>query len=195
MTKFEDQLFDDLMREHGPALVHTRVPAPRKHRVAARGMLLGGAGTLAAAGAVGGILAAGTGTPAYAITKNPDGTMTLAVYQKSGIGGINARLRALGDDQVVVVPVEPGCPSSLPKPPVPGRGHMISVGIGRAPGGSVTVRATGIPAGDIMVVGIKTSGHSPTGVSALTSAPAPRCISLPALSSGNGTTESVKTAP
>jgi hypothetical protein len=28
MTKFSDQLFDDLMREHGPALAHTTLPAP-----------------------------------------------------------------------------------------------------------------------------------------------------------------------
>ena len=29
MTKFADQLLDDLMREHGPALAHTRPPAAR----------------------------------------------------------------------------------------------------------------------------------------------------------------------
>jgi hypothetical protein len=88
------------------------------------------------------------------------------------------------------------CPSpgSLPKPPVSGRGHMISLGIGHSSDGSVTVRAKGIPAGDIMVVGIETSGHSSLSGSALTSAPAPSCISLPTLPSGNGSAGSVTTA-
>jgi hypothetical protein len=188
MTKFEDQLFGDLMREHGPTLARTRPPAPRKRHVATRGTLLAGGGTLAlAATAVAGTLVAGSGTPAYAVTKNPDGTITLAVYQKSGIAGINARLHQLGDSQVVVVPVEPGCPGlgSLPKPPVSGRGHLISTAINRSSDGSVTVRAKGIPAGDIMVVAIRTSGHSSLSGSALTSAPAPNCLSLPAAPSGS----------
>jgi hypothetical protein len=188
MTKFEDQLFGDLMREHGPTLTRTMAPAPPKRRVTTRGTLLAGGGALALAGtAVAGTLVAGSGTPAYAVTKNPDGTITLAVHQKSGIAGINARLHQLGDGQVVVVPVKPGCPGlgSLPKPPVPGRGHLISVGINRSSDGSVTVRAEGIPAGDIMVVGISTSGRSSLSGSALTSAPAPNCISLPAVPSGN----------
>ena len=93
MTKFSDQLFDDLMREHGPALAHSGTPAHVARKA----------------------------TPAaYTVRNNPDGTVTLAVYQKSGIAGANAKLRTLGDKQVVVVPVEPGC-ISLPAPP-PGSG-------------------------------------------------------------------------
>ena len=196
MTKFSDQLFDDLMREHGPALAHTRPPAHPQRRVTARQALLAGGGTLAVAAAIAGTLVATSPSPAYAVTKNPDGTITLAVYQKSGIAGINARLRQLGDSQVIVVPVEPGCPSpgSLPKPPVSGRGHPISMGISHSSNGSVTVRAEGIPAGDIVVVGIETSGHSSLSGSALTSAPPPSCVSLPTPLSGNGSAGSVKTA-
>ena len=44
----------------------------------------------------------GSATPAYAVTKNPDGTITLAVYQKSGIAGINGRLRARSRNTAVV---------------------------------------------------------------------------------------------
>ena len=64
---------------------------------------------------------AGGKTPAYAVTSNPNGTVTLAVYKKSGIAGANAKLHELGDSQVYVVPVEAGCPSisSLPAPAVP----------------------------------------------------------------------------
>jgi hypothetical protein len=187
MTKFSDQLFDDLMREHGPALADASPSAQPKRRVTTRRTLLAGGGTLAVAAAVAGTLVARSPTPAYAVTKNPDGTITLAVYQTSGIAGANARLRQLGDKQVVVVPVEPGCPSpgSLPPPAVSGRGHRIATETGISRNGSVTVNAQGIPAGDILVVGVETSGHSSLGGGALTSPPAPSCISLPALP-GNG---------
>jgi hypothetical protein len=186
MTKFSDQLFDDLMREHGPALAHARPPAHPRRRVRARRTLLAGGGTLAVAAAIAGPLVAGSGTPAYAVTKNPDGTITLAVYQKSGIAGANARLRQLGDSQVVVVPVQAGCPSSLPKPAVSARGHRVTTRTTISRNGSVTVNAQGIPAGDILVVGVETSGRSAVGVGALTSPPAPSCVSMPAPPPGNG---------
>jgi len=188
MTKFADQLFDDLMREHGPALAQARPPAHSRRRIRTRRALLAGGGTLAVAAAIAGILVAGRGSPAYAVTKNPDGTITLAVYQTSGIAGANARLRQLGDKQVVVVPVEAGCPGlgSLPAPAVSGRGHRITTQTGVSRNGSVTVNAQGIPAGDILVVGVETSGHSSLGGGGLTSPPAPSCISLPAPPPGNG---------
>ena len=188
MTKFSDQLFDDLMREHGPALAHTRPPAHPKRQITARQALLAGGGTLAVTAAIAGTLVATSGAPAYAVTKNPDGTITLAVYQTSGIAGANARLRQLGDKQVVVVPVKPGCPSpgSLPAPAMSGRGHRITTETGISRNGSVTVNAQGIPAGDILVVGVQTSGQSSAGAAALTSPPAPSCISLPAPPPGHG---------
>jgi hypothetical protein len=176
MTRFSDQLFDDLMREHGTALASTVLPALPRRRVTARRTLLAGGGTLAVAGAIAGGLAATSGSAAYAVTKNPDGTITLAVYQKSGIAGVNARLRQLGENQVVVVPVEAGCPRP-PAPAVSVRGHRVGAGIGISPSGSVTVKAQGIPAGDILVVGVQSSGHSRASVATVTSPPAPSCIS------------------
>ena len=154
MTRFADQLFDDLMREHGPALAARQgARRPRKRHLAARPVLLtAGAGGLAVAAAVG-TLVAGGGTPAYAVTTHPDGTVTLAVYQQSGIAGANAKLHQLGD-RVVVVPVRPGCPSidSLPAPGVPAKpDHQCEASA--SSGGSVTVDAQGVPAGDILVLG------------------------------------------
>lgn len=187
MTKFADQLFDDLMREHGPALAHTvpslSRPAPG-HHLATRRTLLAAGTACAAVAATAGVLVAGGGTPAYAVTANPDGTVTLAVHQESGIAGANARLRQLGDGQVVVVPVKAGCPGvgSLPAPAAPRSGHIpLQVAVSRD--GSVTVKAKGIPAGDILVVGVATTTHGSMvtsgGGSALTSPPAPACVSLP----------------
>jgi len=132
MSKFTDQLFDDLMREHGPTLASTRVPVTPKRRLARRPVLLtAGTGGLAAAAAIG-TLVAGGATPAYAVTTHSDGTVTLAVYQESGIAGANAKLHQVGDGRVVVVPVEPGCPSisSLPGPETP-TGHVAQQGGGK----------------------------------------------------------------
>jgi hypothetical protein len=169
MTKFSDQLFDDLMREHGPALTHIALPAQPKRRVTARRVLMASGGTLAVAAAIGGALEAGS---------------TIAVYRTSGITGANARLHQLGDKQVVVVPIEPGCPRPVP-PAISGHGHRISAGIGYAPTGSITVKAQGIPPGDIMIIGVESKTvdgkHTSVGIAALTSPPAPRCISLPAV--------------
>ncbi|MGD0066856.1 MAG: hypothetical protein ABSB76_25850, partial [Streptosporangiaceae bacterium] len=93
MTKFADQLLDDLMREHGPALAHARPPAASaRHAVPGRKLMLTGAGGVAIAAAAAGVLVAGGGTPAYAVTTHPDGTVTLAVTKASGISGANGRL-------------------------------------------------------------------------------------------------------
>lgn len=159
MTRFADELFDDLMREHGSAL-HARVPAaPKRHPAARPAIMAAGAGGLAVAATVGSLLATGGGTPAYALTTHPDGTVTLAVYQQSGIARINAQLHQLGDDRVVVVPVGSDCPSinSLPAPAVPAR--QISVQASSSGDGAVTVDAHGIPAGDILVLGWAATGR------------------------------------
>ena len=188
MTKFADQLFADLMREHGSTLARTRPPAPRRHIASRRTLLATGTGFVAIAATVGGLMASGSGTPAYALTTHSNGSVTLDVYQKSGIAGINAKLHQLGDDQVVVVPVEAGCPSpgSLPAPKVSTIGTRITVQSTRSRDGSVTVDAQGVPAGDILVVGFVTTANESYGGSMVTSPPAPSCISLPSPPPGNG---------
>ena len=197
MTKFEDQLFDDLMREHGSTLANARPPAPRG-RIAPRRALLAVGGTGVAVAAAAGVLVAtaagsapghsatvaGGTAPAYSLTTHSNGTITLAVYKKSGIAGANAKLHELGDSQVYVVPVEAGCPSisSLPAPAVPAKLN-ITLQSGRSTGGSFTVSAQGIPAGDILVVGFVSGVRDATmwaiGSSRLTSPPVPSCVSLP----------------
>lgn len=65
---------------------------------------------------------------------------------------------------------------------MPRRGHIPTQATGSRDG-SVTVKAKGIPAGDILVVGFKTTVHGSTvtsgGGSRLTSPPAPNCVSPP----------------
>lgn len=190
MTKFADQLFDDLMREHGPALAQFGLPAQPRRTLPARRALLAGGGTVAIAGAIVGSLVAGGGAPhakvagnrppAYAVTKHANGTITLSVYRKSGIAGANARLAQLGDDHVVVVPVEAGCPNvdSLP-PPHTGFPKSFTAGVGRG-GDWILWTRPAMPAGDFLVVAVLTRSGSVTSTFIFpTSAPPPSCVSLP----------------
>ncbi len=180
MTRFADELFDDLMREHGPALAATRVPpAPRRHLASRPVLLAAGAGGVAAAAAVGTLMAGGS-TPAYAVTAHPNGTVSLAVYEKAGISQANAKLQQLGDGRVVLVPVEAGCPSitSLRPPAVAVRD--VRLGVDPSTGAISTLDTSSIPAGDIMMLGFLQSAKGMSVESAwLTSGPVPRCVSVP----------------
>jgi hypothetical protein len=73
MTKFEDQLYADLMQQHGPALAGTRLPTASRRPIASRRALLatgaGGVAVAAAAGALAaGALAAATRSYASWVT-------------------------------------------------------------------------------------------------------------------------------
>jgi hypothetical protein len=179
MTKFTDGLFDDLIREHGAALSATPMPAPnQKRRFTGRPVLLSaGAAGLALAATVG-TLAASGGTPAYAVTANRDGTVSLAVYQPSGYAGANAKLREM-HKQVVVVPVEAGCPliNTLPVAAVV-TSEVWGDKLG--PGNTVEVTITGLPAGDYLLVGLQhLKGGGWAAGSKTIKGPAPSCVSFP----------------
>jgi hypothetical protein len=165
MTKFADQLYDDLMRQHGPTLAAARPATVSRRRSTSRRALL-------VAATVAGLVAS-SGSPAYALTTNSDGTITLAVYQASGIAQANAKLHQLGDD-VVVVPIRPGCPPLRP-PAVSPKGKLVSLGISRSRSGSITVRGHA-PAGDIQVVGFETTPGGRATVAQVSSPPAPACM-------------------
>lgn len=185
MTKFADQLFDDLMREHGPELAQARPPMAARRRVATRPLWLGTGAAGLAAGVTAGVLVLG-GSPAYAAyaVTSHHGTVSVSVNQASGVAGANAALRRLRA-HVVVVPVRPGCVplSSLPRP-APGT-HLrgVSTKVGRDVHGhrSVSVQIKGgIPAGDTLVLAFATrpGGTGSVGAGGLITGQAPRCVSL-----------------
>ena len=181
MTNFSDQLLRDLMREHGPTLQEARLPAAgQRHHLRRAAWLAGGAGTLAVGITASLAAFGGTASEAYAITPHSNGTVTVAVTDLSGVTGANATLRNLGL-RVVVVPVKAGCQSimSLPDPPVqPGR-DSGPIGLMGVKGGSVTVEAHGIPAGDLLVIAVSSTGDGTQMALQLTSPPAPACVTLP----------------
>jgi hypothetical protein len=186
MISFSDQLFHDLMREHGPALQAAGLTAPGRRRHLRRGAwLASGAGALAV-GITASLAAFGGTSPAYAITPHPDGTVTVTLTNLSGVTGANATLHKLGA-RVVVVPVRPGCPAidSLPLPVDPpglarGAIWVNSVAIGGSADGTIIVQAEGIPARDLLVVAVEATSQSTTLSAQLTTAPAPACVTMPA---------------
>jgi hypothetical protein len=181
MTKFEDQLFADLMDEYRPVLRRLEQPvaAAKPRRAPARRVawLTG----VATAGAVAtGVALLGGGTPAYAVTQHPNGTVTVSLTSAAGVKPANIKLRVLGD-RVVVVPVGSGCPSmsSLPRPKF--RGPVKVTTSGNESNGTLTVDAHGIPAGETMIIAASTRpGGGMELAGSVISGAAPSCVSLPA---------------
>ncbi len=97
MSEFEDNLWLSVVREHGYELARTGRTV-HKHRRAPRPQLLAGStvGLAAMATAAALLLGASTSSPAFAVTRNPDGTVTVNLMKPSGIAGANERLDAMG---------------------------------------------------------------------------------------------------
>jgi hypothetical protein len=107
MAKFADDLFTDLMAEYRPTLEQTELPTPRRKRSAKPIWLTGGFASVAAL--VTTILLLFTaGAPAYAVTRNPDGTVTLTLNQMAALAQAAAALHAFGAPSAV------GCPGTGP---------------------------------------------------------------------------------
>jgi hypothetical protein len=190
MTKFEDQLYQQLMTEHGHRLRVLERPAPPRRRTRRPAWLAAGvAGTAAgtAAAITAAVMALGS-TPAlaaYSVTQH-NGSVTVAVDRASGVAGANAVLHAMGA-RVVVVPVRPGCPpiGSLPRPqPAPHPSVSVGTGVAKSGHRSITVGIgkPGIPAGDTMILAFSGSGRpgsTSLGAGGIITGTVPNCVSLP----------------
>lgn len=105
MTKFTDNLWDDLVRDHGPVLAcaERREPAParflrRPNVIAASTLgLAGGATALVLA------LGVASSPPAFAVTTNSNGSVTVQISQASSLPQANAKLLAMGIHEQVSI--------------------------------------------------------------------------------------------
>jgi hypothetical protein len=179
MTKFADQLFQDLMAEHGAELASAS--APQAARRGYKRPAWATAGTVAAAGAAAvGFTVFGSTASAYAVTDNHDGTVTVSVTKASGVDGANAKLRQMGAS-VVVMKATPGCPSIDTFASHDQKGGKTTLGIQVGAGGqtTVTVQAQGLPKNDTMLVAFDFDGGKGQVASVLTDRPVPSCVSLP----------------
>lgn len=103
---------------HGPTLWPRWMSTGRPRMLIASGSVA----LCLVVGFVGALLVSATSStsPAYALTRHGDGTVTLKLYTLSrDIGQLNARLRGLGIDETVV-PMVKGCPYPVPSYPVNG---------------------------------------------------------------------------
>ena len=182
MAKFEDQLFDDLMRTHGAALdaVPDRPPTPGRgvgRALGVGGAVLGAAGVIALTGTV-----LTGGTPAYAVTKGADGVVEVSISDITGVTGANEELRRLGV-RAVAVPMRDGCVDLRSLPVDTDRFDTeLNSTVEEVDGlstGTLSFDADGIPEGDTLLLA---AAQSPTSVSlaaALIMGPAPDCVSVP----------------
>ena len=183
MTKFEDQLFEQLMTEHGHQLGAAERPAPARRRFRRPVWLAAGAaGTAAAVTATVMALGSAPAYAAYSVTQH-DGAVTVAVNRPAGVAGANATLHAMRA-RVVVVPVRPGCPpiGSLPRPrPAPHPSVWVKALLTGNGHPSVTVKLGkgGIPAGDTLILAFTGGRGNSLGEGGIITGPVPRCVSLP----------------
>jgi hypothetical protein len=107
MSEFEDNLWLAVVRERGEELARTERTA-HTHRRAGRPRLLAGTtvGLAAMASAAALLFGASTSPPAFAVTRNADGTVTVTLMRPSGIAGANKKLAAMGVRAQIAVPAK-----------------------------------------------------------------------------------------
>ena len=133
MSKFTDHLWRDLAREHGATLAHADRPEPGRARRPRPRVLAGSTLALAGVGAALTLGLAATGsTPAFAVTKNGDGSVLVTINQLRSLPDANRKLTEMGIHEQMTIDMAPGAAavsgpvtctpapgvSNLPGPPV-----------------------------------------------------------------------------
>lgn len=104
MSKFTDHLWADLAQEHGAALARTGQGGPRARLLRRPGLLAGSTLGLAGVGtAVALAVGAAGSSPAYAVTTNANGSVTVQIDLTSSLPQANAKLAAMGIDERVAI--------------------------------------------------------------------------------------------
>jgi hypothetical protein len=153
MSEFEDNLWLKVVREHGDELARSERTA-HTHRRASRSQLLAGTtvGVAALATSAALLFGASTSPPAFAVTRNADGTVTVKVMHRSGIAGANEELAAMGVRAQIAVPAKTSpnlvCPGgtaptiTFDPASIPSREQLVI-----APGGSSADNAATLKGG------------------------------------------------
>lgn len=156
-----DQRFEERLLGELQTLVLAE-PPPLAPRPAARGRhrlaLAGGLVSVLAVAAVAGVgLLTGGAQPAYAVTANGDGTVTVEINSLRDASGLEARLREVGVPAVVQY-LAPGTMCKQPWYTPAGRGGATQGGVrrtsvGRTGDGQVSFTISdSVPAGETLVV-------------------------------------------
>ncbi len=175
MSRFEDNLWDVLVREHQAEYAHpgravTRGPV-RRRRLAGVSLALAGAGTATAL-----VLTAGPATPAFAVTSNSNGTVTVTINQIAGISGANTELADLSVS-ARAVPIVQGCTATMQLLPK-GSPNPIVPPTGSGPQQSITIEPSAIPAGDTVVLAAEELSGGVESLVGMVQGAAPACVAL-----------------
>jgi hypothetical protein len=108
MTRFRQALLDELQSR----VVADPVPVAARRRLTRPRLAFGGALVAVAAATATVLATSGGATPAYAITKEKDGTLAVAVNRPGDPGDANRELAAAGDDRVKIL--RPSAPEDCP---------------------------------------------------------------------------------
>ena len=180
MSKFRDNLWRDLVREHGATLAQADRPAPgqagRAMALLRRPRVLAG-GSLGLAGVAAGLVVAVGGTAAtapaaFAVTRRSDGSVLVRLdyFTNQNLPQLNAKLATMGTGEAVTIYMDPG-PAAVPGPVTctPGAGVAgPSVGVLVAPNGTEVIGPG------------KSAGNTAEGTYHLAS-----CVTSSATASGN----------
>lgn len=172
MGRFEDRLWSDLVQQHGAGLALAQRPAPRRRRTRPALLTGGAVGVLGTATALAFALAATTSTPAFAVTNNSDGTVTVTIHDIAGVAGANAELARLGV-RASAVPAVSGCTAPVTREPE----YRFAGALRPDPASyAVTIKPSAIPRGDTLVLAAKelSTNRVELGVM-LVRGPAPAC--------------------
>lgn len=198
MSRFQERLWSELVRDHAGALAYPAgsrdplrtLPIVEPRRPALRGLpalrpgrlLLRPGGLAATLAALAAAIAAvailsTTGTApstAYAVTQNPDGTLTVSIDELTGVAGANTQLARLGA-RVRVVPVSKGCSASGESVPIP---PTLAATIAHAEGQGLAIRPDLVPAGDTLVLTARQAGSAVDLGYSLYRGAVPTCIGI-----------------
>ncbi len=173
MSSFEDRLWSALVHAHGDEirLAAASTAGPLTHRRRRPAVLAGTALTTAGLAAAG-VLAFTAGTaapPAYAVTTNSDGTVTVTLNDIAAITALNAELARDGI-AAKAIPITSDCPV---------HGFPNAMPAGTDPNAySITIVPSDIPSGYTGIVGVgqSTSGQIELAQGAFPTASVPSCF-------------------
>jgi hypothetical protein len=207
MNNFEDQLWSQLVRERGEqmraapgataalasSVTATRPSTLRASRLRRPAQLTGSA--LGIAGlATAGVLALTSAPPAFAVTKNSDGTVAITLSDLSDLPALNQKLAQDGVP-VTAVPISTSCPATGAINNPSGESGP-STQPGREATNLVTIDPSHIPSGDIGVLGAsQTASGQVTLLFGDTTPPAPSCLNSAAFNRSQAGDTSTRGTP
>ncbi len=112
MSTYTDHLWQDLARDHGAALLAGESPERPRARVLRRPRVLAGSALGLAGAATALVLALGGGTPAYAVTVSPSGSVLVTLNETSALPQVEATLASMGTNEAVTIQMASGAASS-----------------------------------------------------------------------------------